>query len=391
MVRLSLRKSRIVTQLVVLAALTTVVTIAVGMGTYFASVAWRHDQVMAQMPPEARAEIQHLIDTDQRDTDRFLILYNSYRVGRDSSEYPYLVRYITIIATAVGGAVVGGAVAFLLARRISRPIVAVANAAAQFSAGDRAVRVAKGNKSGEVGTLIESFNAMAAEIELYERERTILTAGIAHELRTPLTILKGRLHALADGVIDPASGEADRLLRQVSHLSHLVEDLRILSHADAGELLVERREVHLDEIMRAVVADLRSTADAEGVTLNGRYTPARVFGDPMRLTQILMNLLTNAIKHSPRESTVNISMAHEGNNVRIDVVDEGEGFAPGEKPQLFIPFWRGTKDTSLGRPGSGLGLTLAAKFAEAHDGQISGAARVDQSGAHFTLSLPFLR
>lgn len=386
-----LLKSRIVTQLVLLAALTTVVTLAGGLGAYFATVVWRHHEVMAHMPPHARAEMQRLIDADQRDGDRFRALYDAYRDDGEGTRDPELIRYIAVVSAVLGGALVGGAVAVSLARRISRPVIAVASAAAQFSAGDRGARVVKGATSGEIGVLIDSFNAMAAEIEFYERERTIMTAGIAHELRTPLTILKGRLHALTDGVIDPALGEADRLLRQVCHLSRVVEDLRTLSHADAGALDVDFRDVHLDDALRAAVADLRSAADEACVTLNGRYVPARVVGDPVRLTQIVMNLLTNAIKHSPPESTVTISMAREGDMMGIDVLDEGDGLAPGEEAQLFIPFWRGSNDTRLGRPGSGLGLALAAKLAEVHGGKILAANRIDRTGAHFRLLLPLLK
>jgi signal transduction histidine kinase len=277
----------------------------------------------------------------------------------------------------------------VLARRISRPIAAVARAAVQVSAGDRSVRVEKkGRISGEIGELVDSFNKMAAEIQFYESERIVLTAGIAHELRTPLTILKGRLHGLADGVIDPATGEADRLLRHVGHLSRLVEDLRTLAHADAGELGLDFRRIHVDEVLRTAAADLRASAGENGVKLVEHYQSAHVLGDPVRLTQIFTNLLTNAIKHAPPGSAVTLSMCETGKFVVIGVQDEGEGFAPDEERRLFMPFWRGGADKRLGRPGSGIGLALAAKLAEAHGGRIVARNRTDRSGASFHAWLP---
>ncbi len=382
MVRLT---HRIVFRLLLLAGLTTLITMSVGMVAYYASVSWRIHEAAGRMPPSVRAEVQHLADTNQSDSDRFHELYDRY--GPRQRPLNDLGFLAAIALTSTG---VGGGVAMLLARRISRPITAVAEAAARVSAGDRSVRVDKGSTSGEVGVLIDSFNRMATDIEFYERERTILTAGIAHELRTPLTILKGRLHGLTDGVIDPAVGEADRLLRQVEHLSRLVEDLHTLSHTDAGELALDRRQVHVDEVLRGVVADLRASADQAEVILQASYTVARMLGDPVRLAQIFMNLLTNAIKHAPPGSKVTISMTVKDREIVVGVIDEGEGFAPDEQERLFIPFWRGGDDKRLGRPGSGIGLALAAKLAEAHGGRIVARNRTDRSGAHFSAYLPLL-
>lgn len=377
---------RIVSQLLMLAGLTTLITMAVGLAAYYAATYYQVYDASWRMPPKVRTEIQHLLATNQRGSDRFFELYDKY--GSTSMGISDL-RFMAIIAVISIGA--GGSVAVVLARRISRPITAVAQAAAQVSAGDRSVRVEKGRTSGEVGALIDSFNRMAAEIEFYERERTVLTAGIAHELRTPLTILKGRLHGLTDGVIDPATGEADRLLRQVGHLSRLVEDLRTLSHADAGELGLDHRRIQIDEVVRATITDLQASARQADVTLHGVFASGRMSGDPVRLTQIFMNLLTNAIKHAPPGSTVTIAMRGKGSFMVVDVLDEGEGFATDEESQLFMPFWRGSADKRQGRPGSGLGLALAAKLAEAHGGRITARNRTDRSGAHFSAWLPLLK
>jgi signal transduction histidine kinase len=216
----------------------------------------------------------------------------------------------------------------------------------------------------------------------------VLTAGIAHELRTPLTILKGRLHGLADGVIDPATGEADRLLRQVEQLSRLVEDLRALAHADAGELGLDLRHIDLDAVLRLAVADLRPSAARAGVVLTESLEAVRLVGDPVRLTQIFTNILTNALKHAPEGSRIDVALTTSGACAVAQFLDEGDGFSPDDAERLFIPFWRAGADKRAGRPGSGVGLTLASKLAEAHGGRIVAKNRADRSGACFSVWLP---
>jgi signal transduction histidine kinase len=219
----------------------------------------------------------------------------------------------------------------------------------------------------------------------------VLTAGIAHELRTPLTIHKGRLHGLEDGVIDPSSGEAERLLRQVEHLLHIVEDLGTLANADAGQLALDMRVIDPCDVLRAVVADLRAVVAVRGVRFLESYEPARVLGDPVRLTQIFTNILANAIKHAPEDRDIRVTTRVVGREVVTSILDEGPGFAPGDEVRLFIPFWRAGANRQAGRPGNGMGLTLAAKLTEAHGGRITAENRQDHSGACFSVWLPLAR
>jgi two-component system sensor histidine kinase AdeS len=221
-----------------------------------------------------------------------------------------------------------------------------------------------------------------------DRRRTLIAAGIAHELRTPLTILKGRLHGLEDGVIVPGSDDAARLLRQVDHLLHITEDLGALAQADAGQLTLDRRRLNLDALLRETTADLRSLVAPRGIAFVERYAPAAVLGDPVRLTQIFTNILTNAIKHGPRDRTITIVTECIDGEVVTHILDEGPGFAPRDAAKLFTPFWRAPANRSAGRPGSGLGLTVSARLAEAHGGRITARNRSDRSGACFSVWLP---
>ncbi|WP_442678807.1 sensor histidine kinase [Sphingomonas sp. ASY06-1R] len=376
--------NRLVTRMLMLAALMTFITMVTGLGAFYVAMYFQLNNVMSHMPPTARAQLQYLVDTNQRGTDRFFDLYQRY-----GGQPPGITDLGFISVIFLVSILTGGTLAAVVARRISRPITAVAKAAARVSAGDRSVRVDRGRVSGETGELVDSFNRMAADIEAYERERTVLTAGIAHELRTPLTILKGRLHGLADGIIDPANGEADRLLRQVEHLSRLVEDLRTLAHADAGELNLDLRHIDLKPLLNLLVADLRLSAEGRGVSIHQMVAPAPLIGDAVRITQIFTNLLTNAIKHSPEGGRIDVILVVRNSDAIVTVQDQGDGFAAEDAPRLFIPFWRAGVDRRAGRPGSGIGLTLAAKLTEAHDGTITARNRADRSGACFIVSLPF--
>lgn len=376
--------NRIATRMWLLAGVMTAITLTVGIGIYYLAAYFDLIATAGRMPPKARAELEYLVATGQKGSDRFFELYDKYSGDTITANDWLFLGMIAAISTIVGGGVV-----FFLARRISQPITAVTRAAVLVASGDRSVRVDGQGTSGETGELVDSFNRMAIDIEAYERERTVLTAGIAHELRTPLTILKGRLHGLVDGVIDPAAGEADRLLRQVEHLSRLVEDLRTLAHADAGELELDLRTVDLAHVARTAVADLRPTCDGIGFELD--CEPAIVRSDPVRLAQILTNLLTNAAKHSPDGGVVAVSVRVEAGWASARVMDEGPGFREEDSQRLFTPFWRAGQNKAAGRPGSGMGLALAAKLVEAQGGTIAASNRRDRSGAVFMILLPIAR
>lgn len=373
----------IVARMLILAGIMTTITMVVGLIAYYGAAYFQLQVMMKHMPDAARAQLLDLVAHGEKGSSRYFALFERY------GGQPLDLRdFGFVLSIGVISVVTGGAVAVLLARRISRPIIAVAEAAAAVAAGDRSIRVEQGGVSGEVGQLIESFNRMASDIDAYERERTIFTAGVTHELRTPLTILKARLHGIADQLIPASPLEAHRLLRQVEHLGRIVEDLKTLAHADAGELPLDRRMLAVDDVLRICVADLRGSDGATGVRFAEHYAGGRLYGDAVRLSQIFLNLLTNAVKHSPPHGMIQVTSVISGYNVLIEVIDEGPGFADQDVRQMFIPFWRSRADRLDGKPGSGLGLTLAAKLVEAHRGQILAYNRMDRSGAVFRVTLP---
>ncbi|MDF0545872.1 HAMP domain-containing sensor histidine kinase [Sphingobium sp. H39-3-25] len=355
--------SRLSTRVWLQAAIMTVLTTATGLVIFFGAFHLRIEALVDHMPAVERAGLAQ---------------------GPGIHDLPMLLLVIAV------STVIGGGVSALLVRRITDPITAVAQAAARVADGEQGVRVDRGSAAGEPADLIEHFNKMASAIDTYERERSVLTAGVAHELRTPLTILKGRLHGLKDGVIDPAGDEPDRLLRQVDHLLRIVGDMGTLALADAGRLTLAMQPVDLADVVGAAASDMKPLISSLGIALDETYQVAQVHGDPVRLTQIVTNLLSNAIKHAPNGSTISLRVEPRDGCAVASVADEGPGFTRSEGPRLFIPFWRSGSNAAEGRPGSGLGLALCAMMTEAHGGRIVAENRSDRSGARFTVSIPLL-
>lgn len=285
-------------------------------------------------------------------------------------------------------ATTGALLATAMIRQFKRPCAVLARAADRLASGEQGVRVENGDAGIELADLIDGFNAMAEAIDSQEKERLLLIAGITHELRTPLTILQGRLHGIEDGVIEPEAGETERLLRQVRHILHIVDDLDTLVNADAGRLCLTRKRLDLNAICRPAVDDVQALTERHGVRFVQDYQPVTLVGDPVRITQILTNLLTNAAKHSPSDGEIMVRVRAVGGRAVIDVMDQGPGLAAADRDHLFTPYWRSSASRRSGCPGSGMGLALTARLVHAHGGHIVGENRRDRSGARFSVSLP---
>lgn len=232
-------------------------------------------------------------------------------------------------------------------------------------------------------------DATAAESRK-RQQRRMLTAGVTHELRTPLTILKGRLHAIEDGVILPDDGETARLLRQVEHVLRIVEDFDLLSQAEGGAPTLRKQTVSLGDAIGAVASDLRPLFERHDITIAEAYdADVIIHADPARLIQIATNLITNAAKHSPKGGQILIDVVRRDGQAWLSVRDEGPGFAPADREHMFAPFWR--SKASVERPGcfgTGMGLALTAGLVEAHGGRIVAENRTDRSGACFQVAFP---
>jgi len=278
---------------------------------------------------------------------------------------------------------------FVLSRRILAPVKALTHAARRLGQGDFSQRVHFKDK-GEVGELAQSFNSMADDLERTEQLRRNMVADVAHELRTPLSNLSGYLEAVRDGVIKPDSDTIRSLDEEASSLSRLVDDLQELSLADAGKLNLICQEEDISKLIKQAVAALQPQAEAKGLMISAslpdKLPPVSI--DSHRIRQALHNLLENAVAHTNQGDSITITAWQQEKQVKISVVDTGEGIPADDLPNIFERFYRVDKSRTRATGGSGLGLTIAKRLVEAHGGQIEVESEPGK-GSTFTLTLPF--
>jgi two-component system, OmpR family, sensor histidine kinase BaeS len=291
----------------------------------------------------------------------------------------------TALIGAVAAIVVAIGIGLFVARRVSRPLVALTDAASEMEAGRRGVRVELGDAPGELGVLATAFDRMSESVERAEDLRRQLVRDVAHEVRTPLTILRGTTEGLVDGVLEPDIETLRSLHEEVLRLTGLVGDLETLAAADAAALRLDVRPVDLAEVAGAAVALARgAVADAE-LGLEASLAATATQGDPERLRQVVVNLLSNALRHTPPGGRIHVRTSVEGEHAVLEVLDTGPGIAPEDLPHVFERFYRGSGAEASS--GSGIGLAVAAELVAAHSGTIEARNR-PEGGAAFTVRLP---
>jgi len=296
---------------------------------------------------------------------------------------------LSVLLSALAVGLVALVVGSLLFRHITAPLGALSAAAEAIAAGDlqRTVEV---SSNDEIGRLARSFNAMARSLARAETLRRNMVADIAHELRTPLSVIQGNLEALLDGVFPLDREHVAAIHEETLLLSRLVADLRDLALAEAGELSLERRPTEVREVIGRAVESFRAQAGEKGVTLAIEVEAglAAVMADEQRLLQVLHNLLSNGLRHTPAGGTVAVRAGRVGNEVRIAVADTGEGISSEDLPYVFERFYRADKSRARASGGSGLGLAIAKQIVEAHGGHIWAASPGRGRGSTFTFTLP---
>lgn len=285
----------------------------------------------------------------------------------------WLVWAVVAVVVLVGARV---------ARRSIEPVQNLVDAAGRLADGDYAVRVPKCGPP-PVSRAADSFNTMAERLENADRQRRQLLADVGHELRTPLAIIRGEMEAMVDGVRPISAETVDGLLADIDVMERLLEDLRVLSTAESGRLVLQTEPTDLRDLADDLVQDLTPQAAAAEVALSLQPGPeVHTDVDPVRIKGILGNLVVNAIRATPPGGRVDVSVGHGAEAVTVRVADTGVGIPPEELDRVFDRFHKGA-----GSGGSGLGLTISRQYARAHGGDLRAAPR-EGGGSVFTLSLP---
>jgi len=333
------------------------------------------------------------ISVDGQQVATLIVLSGLGELPRFQSE---VLRQVNTLMLAAGGI---AALAVLIvsdfqSRRIVAPVRALARAAERVASGDLSQRIPVTSED-ELGEMATAFNTMAAELERQQDLRHRAMTDIAHELRTPLSVLQIELESIEDGLTDPTPEVIAGLQSDVVHLRRLVEDLRMLSLADAGELQMEMEPVEMGGLVRDVVNRVRGAARAKDIEVvihvPGAALP--VSGDDQRLAQVLLNLLSNALQHTPPEGQISVSarrVEEDGTReVHVTVQDTGEGIPAADLPHVFERFYRTDRARSRDMGGSGLGLSIAHSLVEAHGGRMW-VESVEGEGSTFSFALPLI-
>lgn len=313
----------------------------------------------------------------------------SGRLGTLEQAFLYRIRRVLVIGgvLAVGLVVIVGA---LLSRSLTAPLQRLAAAARAVARGHLGQKV-RVEGSAEVAEVGRAFNEMTSALETAETQRKNLVADVAHELRTPLTVLQGNLRAILDGVYALEQSEIARLYDETLLLGRLVEDLRELALADAGQLRLELRPTDASAVIRDTLDRMAMAAQDRQVVVTGQLpdTLPPVLADPDRVAQVLRNLLLNALQHTPAGGTVTVAAHQAGTALEVLVADTGVGIAPDHLPHVFERFWRA--DPSRTRAdrlagGTGIGLSVAQSLIAAQGGRIWVESTLGKGSVfHFTL------
>ena len=291
---------------------------------------------------------------------------------------------VKILAVSAASAAVAVVAALLTARSIAGSVERVRDASAKLSAGDLSVR-APLTGPAEVVDLAASFNEMAASLEQLFDARRELVAWASHDLKTPLANMQAMLEALEDGLVEPEA-TLPVLREQVTVLSLLVDDLFELSRIDAGALTLELRATPLEPVVEGCLRGVEADARRRGIGLVATV-PGAVSARcaPDKVERVLLNLLANALRHTPSDGSVAVRVEQIDSQVHVSVEDTGEGLGPEARARMFDRFWRG--DPTRSAPGSGLGLAIARGLVEAHGGRIWAEER-PEGGARVSFTLP---
>jgi len=306
----------------------------------------------------------------------------------------------SIYLSAIGTIILAFMLGAILSRTITHPIRELTKVTHEMAGGKFGQQVPV-RSHDEIGELALSFNKMNDDLAQSFNLRKQMTADIAHELRTPLSLIIGHAEAVHDGVL-PASKENFEIIREeAERLEQLVNDLRTLSLADAGELAVDFQPVEINKFLGDIIAHYMVQFNQKRIALDiepfdeaqGKHVPvalrAQTNLDPIRFSQVLTNILDNALRYTPEDGRVLISTEKNGDQIKITIQDSGEGVTPEDAAHLFDRFYRADASRTRDEGGSGLGLAIAKSIVEMHGGKIWAESETGK-GLKVVIQLPVL-
>lgn len=278
-------------------------------------------------------------------------------------------------------------IGFLIARRISDPILKTVAVTKNISNGNYKERINEKTSIKEVNELISSVNSLAKSLEKQEHLRKQLTADVAHELRTPITTLQTHMEAMTIGIWQPTVNRLISCLDEILRIGKLVFDLESIAKFDNNILNLDKSKVNMKEIAEKAKAtfELEILNKKLDISITGECST--VIADPNRMNQVIINLLSNSIKYTKEEGKIQIELSDKGNFVKLVVKDNGTGISQEDLPYIFERFYRADKSRTRTTGGSGIGLAIVKSIVEAHKGEVGVISNVDE-GSEFTILIP---
>jgi len=287
-------------------------------------------------------------------------------------------RFFLLSILLLGG--ISLLLSLIFSRKLTDPIKKLTAAAKGISEGNVKSRVTVKGKD-EMSDLAKTFNSMAENLEVHESLRRKLTSNIAHELRTPITAMRGEIEGMLDGLIKTDRERLQSLLEETERLKHIIEGLEELSRAEASILGLRKQSIELKPFLTGIKGRFEKLFIDKGVTLKLECDEMSLYADPDKLSQIVINLISNALRATARGGNVGIKAGAAGREISIDVTDTGAGIQKEDLPFIFERFYK-TSDGGLG-----LGLTIAKELVEAHGGRLEVKSEYGK-GSIFTVYIP---
>ena len=293
----------------------------------------------------------------------------------------------SLLIAGLGASLVALVLGFLVARSFSRPIRELTKATRSLSSGKPGAPISF-NSNDELGELASSFNQMSSDLTMSNQSRRQMTADIAHDLRNPLTVIGGYLESLQDGKLAPTPERIAVMQGEVNHLQHLVEDLRILSLADSGDLVLHPQLVSVPVLLQQVKKSYQHQADDQKVELSLECEPnlPDIRLDADRMEQVLENLVSNALRYTPEGGKIGLRAYTLNDSLTLEVNDTGCGINSDVLPHIFERSYRG--DPARSGDKSGLGLAIARSIVTLLGGEIKAASEGKGQGSVFRISFP---
>jgi len=273
------------------------------------------------------------------------------------------------------------------ARRISRPISKAIESAREIGRGHYKNRIADDSKTVEIAELASTINDLANSLEKQEQLRKRLTADVAHELRTPLATLQSHVEAMIDGVWEPNAARLGSCHEEILRISRMVGDLEKLAQYESENLILRKEKFDLMELAGQLLQNFQAEFMRKNIEVSLRGETSWVLADRDKISQVIINLLSNALKYAPEGRQVNIQVGQEENRVILKVKDTGIGIAPEDLPHVFERFYRADRSRTRETGGSGVGLAIVKAIVNAHGGSVSVQSFPDEATT-FTVALP---